>query len=175
MDDYIRELDACIIDQIPSYLRVWVDEVTVEFETSRPNVLTRSVAAIAKKLHKLEMLKPHCLTYGEHFDTPELVKQHLLTCSKCNNVRRNRKDRRCPPELKVKHTYPHIYSLKVFKEEVERVKELIEDVNDFAANDEITSKVLVLRMGIALKVATLVKLNRSQEFEDQVNDIIDGF
>lgn len=174
MDDYIRELDACIADQIPNYLRMWVEEVRVEFANERPDVLLRSVGAIAKKLKKLDMLKPHCLTQGEHFDTAELVKQHLLTCGRCGQVRRNRRDRRCLPELKTRHEYPHIYSLKVFKDEVERVKELIEDVDDFEPNDVISSKVLVLRIGIALKVATLVKLNGSQEFEDEVNDIIDG-
>lgn len=65
MDDYIRELDACIADQIPNYLHMWVEEVRVEFANERPDVLTRSVAAIAKTLNKLDMLKPHCFTQGE--------------------------------------------------------------------------------------------------------------
>ncbi len=172
METFVLELEACIRQQVPLYLRVWVDET---IETIEPAVLVRSVAAMAKKLKKLGKLKPHCLTCGNLAMTLEHVRQHLLTCTVCGERRTRESSKYCPKrEPRKRHVYRHIYKLKQLKKEVKQVKKLIAASEKLEVPNNISQEIQVLRIGIAIKVATLVKLHGSRAFEDKVNNIIDG-
>jgi hypothetical protein len=185
------DLSKAVESILPLYLQAWTRQVICELEqaegepTNSEPVLGRSVNAMAKCFRKRDLEKPHCLTCGALFENLSLVAQHLhdtLQCKIC-------KQEFVSPKLAATHSeskehqicsfaLSHIYSLKRLKREVKHVRKLKFAVNALGVSMEESSQQMLrlLRVGIALKVATLVRLHGSNDkkraFEKRVRKIV---
>jgi hypothetical protein len=147
MEDFTARLDKSL-SLIKPHLLEWTFE-TIGMLPAK--ALRRSVRSIVEVLKKRKLVKPHCLTCGGLFASLRLVQTHLA------------------------ETRGHIYVLKALKKEVKRAKRLIGLAKVLAEEVvQFEDQLHILRVGIALKVATLVRLRGDAKFEKKVNKIIKG-
>jgi len=144
----------------------WACETKTRWEEQREANLTLSVRGMAKKLNaeEAQVRKWHCLRCCTEFDSAQAVRCHLRAlptptdrnaecrCEPCNKTfpryraLRNHRRRR------------HCYGQKILKKEIRRVRAVLTDPGEATAES-----MLLLRIGFALKIATLVRLRGMAE------------
>jgi hypothetical protein len=184
----LERLNKAVGKVLPKYLQVWTREMISELQqaddasTEMP-VLSRSVNAMAKYFRKRDMEKPHCLTCGKLFASLTLVAAHLRDTIQCKTCKQEFESAKIATEhsdlMGHKMRFrSHIYGLKDLKDEVNRVQKLKYVANALGPTleDSQMQLLLLLRVGIALKVATLVRLRGSNDkkrnFEKRVRKIV---
>lgn len=156
MEKLMARISEATEDTIPAYLAEWAQEKINQDQEAHSTggavtkpLHTKTVNRMAKQFRKEDTVVWHCITCGKCFASPKQVRVYLLG---------NR---------------GHIYRLKDLKKEVtkaiilrNKAKELKEESAELAA------ALLLLRVGIALKVATLVRLVGSEMFNEKVTRIV---
>lgn len=146
MTDLVVDLANAIEELLPEYLQSWVEETISCLQCEKPSVLKRTVHGMTNyfenKKNEGKYRRWHCLTCGCNCGSEKKVQSHLCESKKTKN-RPN-----------------HCYGQKRFNAEVKRVRKLVkrgkmESVSD---EDALMEDLLLLRVGMALKCATLVYL-----------------
>lgn len=184
-----------IDDLLPAYLKQWAQE-KIDQDAAQPldvddegkPLRERSVNSMAKRFRKTQQLVHHCLTCGQTFKNAEEVRKHFRHCVTCDKTFKNLKEARAHEQLaqhcrycgeqfeSIEEHCEHFYGQKRLKKEVRRVKVQINLVakQDFPSEASV-EQLLLLRVGMALKVATLVRVgHRSEEFNESIFKIAQG-
>lgn len=139
MTDLLVDVANAIEDFLPKYLQLWVEETICRLEDEKPSVLKRSIHGMVKffedKENKGKYRRWHCLTCGCKCGNGKEVQKHLI---------RQRSD---------------MYGQERFKAEVKRVRELVKRGKAERVSEGLKEELLFLRVGMALKCATLVHLS----------------